>query len=179
MTPEIKKGKYIYYHCTQHKGKCDNIYVRQEVLVDLFADIVKRIHIDEQTVEYIKIALLESQSGKIKFHEEAVDSLRKRYSQLQRLMDKAYEDKLTGKINEDFWERKSKGWDSEMLNIQHEIKAHQSANTSYFQTGIQILQLANRAYDLYLQQTAHEQRKLLNTILSNCSFYCGTLMSHN
>jgi hypothetical protein len=90
-------------------------------------------------------------------------------------MDKAYEDKLAGKINENFRERKSKEWDAEMLTIQHEIKAHQSANTSYFQTGIQILQLANRAYDLYLQQTAHEQRKLLNTILSNCTFYRGTL----
>ena len=175
MTPEIKKGKYIYYHCTQFKGKCDNVYIRQETLADLFADIVKRIHIDEQMVEYIRTALLESQKDKMKFHEAAIESLRKKYSQIQRLMDRAYEDKLTGKISADFWERKSKEWDSEMLDIQHEIKTHQNANLSYYQTGAQILELANKAYDLYLQQTAHEQRKLLNTILSNCTFYRGTL----
>ncbi|NLI15773.1 MAG: hypothetical protein GX409_05745 [candidate division Zixibacteria bacterium] len=175
MTPEIKKGRYIYYHCTQHKGKCDNDYVRQEVLVNLFADVVKRIQIDDQMVEYIKVALLESQGDKIKFHEDSVNSLQKRYAHLRQLLDKAYEDKLTGQISEDFWQRKSQEWDSEMLSIQHEIKAHQNANTSYFQTGIQILELANKAYDLYLHQTAQEQRKLLNMILSNCTFFHGTL----
>ena len=40
ITAEIKKGKYIYYHCTGFKGNCDNKYVREEELNGQFAEIV-------------------------------------------------------------------------------------------------------------------------------------------
>jgi hypothetical protein len=31
---EIKKSRYVYYHCTGYKGKCPDPYVREEVLED-------------------------------------------------------------------------------------------------------------------------------------------------
>jgi hypothetical protein len=55
------------------------------------------------------------------------------------------------------------------------IKAHESANINYYETSSEILELANRAYDLYLRQNTQEQRALLNTLLSNCAFYRGTV----
>ena len=30
MVAEIKKGKYVYYHCTGNKGKCPEKWVREE-----------------------------------------------------------------------------------------------------------------------------------------------------
>jgi site-specific DNA recombinase len=33
---EIKKQRYIYYHCTGYKGKCNEPYVREEVLEEKF-----------------------------------------------------------------------------------------------------------------------------------------------
>lgn len=32
MVGEIKKGRYVYYHCTGYKGKRPEPYTRQEVL---------------------------------------------------------------------------------------------------------------------------------------------------
>lgn len=32
VTAEIKKGRYIYYHCTQSRNHCDEIYYREEDL---------------------------------------------------------------------------------------------------------------------------------------------------
>jgi DNA invertase Pin-like site-specific DNA recombinase len=175
MTPEIKKGRYIYYHCTQAKGKCNNTYVREEMLSDLFADVIKKIHIDEDTVEDIKKALMESQEDKVEYHRKSIGSLRSRYDRVQRMMDRAYEDKLNGKVPEQLWERKSVEWNNDLVNIQFQIKSHESANLEYCKTGVEILELANQAYDMYLQQSCKEQRKLLNIILSNCTFDRGTL----
>jgi hypothetical protein len=31
MTAEKKKGKYVYYRCTSHRGTCGNAYIREEV----------------------------------------------------------------------------------------------------------------------------------------------------
>jgi hypothetical protein len=39
MTAEIQKGRYIYYHCTGHRGRCGNTYVREEDLRRLLADV--------------------------------------------------------------------------------------------------------------------------------------------
>ena len=36
MTAERKKGKYVYYRCTGYHGGCDNTYIREEQLSDLF-----------------------------------------------------------------------------------------------------------------------------------------------
>ena len=33
FTGEIKKGQYVYYHCTGHRGPCGNTYVREEELI--------------------------------------------------------------------------------------------------------------------------------------------------
>jgi len=175
MTPEIKKGKYIYYHCTQFRGKCDNIYIREEKLGDLLAEVVEQVRVGEEATEDIKRALLESQRDKREFHAESIASLQKRQDHVQRLLDRAYEDKVGGKISETMWERKSAEWESELIDIQHRIRAHESANTNYYKTGVAILELANSAYDMYLQESREEQRKLLNTLLSNCTFYRGSL----
>ena len=42
ITAEIKKGRYIYYHCTFDKGKCGGSYVREEELERQFGEIFKR-----------------------------------------------------------------------------------------------------------------------------------------
>jgi site-specific DNA recombinase len=91
------------------------------------------------------------------------------------MIDTAYEDKLAGDIKVKFWERKSAEWNREMSKTQTEIDGHQKASLDYVRTGIQILELANKAYDLYLAQNNFERRKLLNILLLNCSFYHGTL----
>jgi site-specific DNA recombinase len=175
MTPEMHKGKYVYYRCTQHRGKCDNVYVREEELAHLLGEIVLKIRIDEETVLWITKALEESHSDKIVFHNQAIDSLQKRYNRLQSMIDKAYEDKLVGDISVELWERKSTEWDGEMSKIQAEIEKHRNASMDYVKTGVQILELAKKAYDLYLAQNNLERRKLLNILLLNCTFYRGTL----
>jgi len=45
ITAEMKKGKYVYYHCTNFRGECDNSYIRQEALADRLADVIKQIQI--------------------------------------------------------------------------------------------------------------------------------------
>ncbi len=61
MTAEIKKGRYVYYHCTGHKGQCGNTYIREEALSTLFEDVVRRVQIPADVADWIAQALRESQ----------------------------------------------------------------------------------------------------------------------
>ena len=44
-TAETKKGQYVYYHCTGHRGPCGNTYVREEELVSQFGRILQQVRI--------------------------------------------------------------------------------------------------------------------------------------
>jgi DNA invertase Pin-like site-specific DNA recombinase len=43
MVGEIKKGRYVYYHCTGYKGKCPEPYTREDVLEKRFTELLKGI----------------------------------------------------------------------------------------------------------------------------------------
>src|SRR4029434_8805446 len=53
MVGEIKKGRYIYYRCTGHRGKCPERYVREEVLEEHFTQLIGRIVFTEQMLEAV------------------------------------------------------------------------------------------------------------------------------
>ncbi|SKB74489.1 recombinase family protein [Sphingopyxis flava] len=44
LVAEIKKGRYIYYHCSGYYGKCPEPYVRQERLEEHFIALLLRLH---------------------------------------------------------------------------------------------------------------------------------------
>jgi len=57
ITAEQKKGKYVYYHCTNHHGGCDNSYIREERLSDLFGDVIRPIQITPEIAQGLAAAL--------------------------------------------------------------------------------------------------------------------------
>ena len=175
ITGEKQKGKYVYYRCTGYKGKCGNTYVRQEEIEEKFGEIVKKIHIDEDVLQLVKDALMESHKDEKAYHDQQIERLSREYSILQNRIDKIYVDKLDDKISEEFYQKCLDQWRGEQDQILERIKAHQNANVNYFEKGLNIFELANKAYSLYLQQTAEEKRQLLNFILLNCTLIKGTL----
>jgi hypothetical protein len=90
-------------------------------------------------------------------------------------LDRAYEDKLTGTISPDLWQRRSTAWQEELIEIRQQLNAFGNATADYYRLGMEILELANNAYGLYLKQEWDEKAKLLRTLLSNSTFVRGTL----
>ncbi|MCK4411538.1 recombinase family protein, partial [Candidatus Bipolaricaulota bacterium] len=50
ITASLTKGKYVYYHCTNGRGKCQQPYVRQEVLSQRLRSIVDNVRIPQKIV---------------------------------------------------------------------------------------------------------------------------------
>ncbi len=55
------------------------------------------------------------------------------------------------------------------------MQAHEQANQSYIEEGIQLLELGDKAYDLYTAQPPEEQRRLLNCVVSHATWGNGFL----
>jgi hypothetical protein len=90
-------------------------------------------------------------------------------------LDRGYDDYVGAKISEEFWERKSQEWEAELQTIDAERARVNQPRTPIVATGARILELAKQAVFLYETQDPGEQRRLLETVLSNCTFDRGTL----
>ena len=175
MTAELKKGRYVYYHCTGARGVCGNTYVREEELSRLLAEAVRRVQIPTHTADLIAEALRQSQADKEKFHRTALLTLQQRQVAVQAKLDRAYDDRLAGTITAEMWKRKAGEWEAELADVRREMARHENASHDYSATGSQVLELAQNAYGLFTQQKPDEQAKLLRTLLSNCTFDRGSL----
>ena len=110
-----------------------------------------------------------------RFHDEAVQRLQDEYSRLPNRIDRMYVDKLDGRVSDDFFDQKSTEWRQEPATVRQTLEQHEQANQSDLQEGVAILELANRAAELFEKQSAGEKRRLLDFVLSNSTWGNGEL----
>lgn len=179
---EIKKQRYIYYHCTGYADRCQGKpadcrrrYLREEVLEQQFTDLLGRLHFDEEALVWVRDALHTSHAHERQEHEAAIKRLQAEYDRLQRRIDAMYIDKLDGCIDAAFFACKAADWRGEQDRILADIHRHQAADRSYMDEGVRILELARNARSLFERQPAREKRRLLNFLLSNCTWDDGQI----
>lgn len=86
-----------------------------------------------------------------------------------------YVDKLDGRIDTEFFDRKAAEWRAKQVRILASIRSHQDANQTYLEEGIALLELAQKAGGLFRKQPAAEKRRLLGFVLSNSTWKDGKL----
>ncbi|MDR3474088.1 MAG: recombinase zinc beta ribbon domain-containing protein [Devosia sp.] len=172
---EMKKGKYVYYHCTGWKGKCSGPYVREEVLQDRFSELLGRLSFSDEIVAWLTQALHESHSDEEREHVEAIARLQTEYERLRRRVQAVYMDKLDGRVDAAFYDQITETMRADQDRCLSEIKWHQNAERSYMEDGIALLELAGKAQRLFVSADPDRKRRLLNFVLSNCVWKDGEL----
>ena len=82
---------------------------------------------------------------------------------------------MEGRNSEDFWTRKSEQWEEERRSLEATIARLDRPSAPLAVTGAEILELAKQVGFRYRTQDPAEQRRLPDTVLSNCTFDCGSL----
>jgi site-specific DNA recombinase len=77
-----------------------------------------------------------------------------------------------------FFEKMSNRWREEQNRCQREICRRQTADRSYMDEGVQLLELARDAQRLFANQEPREKRRLLNFVLSNCTWVDGEIVAN-
>jgi DNA invertase Pin-like site-specific DNA recombinase len=128
VTGEIKKGKYVYYHCSGGRGPCDLPRFREQDLAQMLGNVVRDITIPHEVAERIAQAVEREQkdAGARVAHERV--RLDRELSTVRARMDAAYCDKLDGKIPEGFWQRRQAEWQAHELRITSQLEELKEPN---------------------------------------------------
>ena len=172
---ELKKRKYVYYHCTGNRGKCEEPYTRQEILAGEFAEVLQELVIPQAILEWLGNDVLSSDQTEQAARAQAIKKLQARYEQIQARLETMYLDKLDGRITQEFFDKQSAAWRSEQDGLQRKIQEVQKATPAPIDQAVDMLRLTSRASELFLQQTAAEQRRLLQVVVEKAAWQDGAL----
>ncbi len=168
MVGELKKGRYVYYHCCG----CSRRYTREEVFEAKFTELIAGIVIKEWMLDDLPATISQIHEKQARQHAAAAARLHRECRRLQDRIDAMYVDKLDGKIDAGFYERKVAEWRAEQAELTRQIEEHEKVKPGPI---TDIRSLAERAATLFAQQSAHEKRKLLDCIIAGCVWNGGEL----
>lgn len=151
ITAERHKGKYDYYRCTFPRGKHEFNYMTGKYVSETLADVVKGIQIPQAVVQQIVDSIRTDYAGTEQKRREQVSRLNQRFSALRTRMRKAYQDKLEGKIEEEFWSVNMNDWRDEERQIEAGLKTmSEPIGDDPALSAQKILELAQYAHSIYL-----------------------------
>jgi len=166
ITPEQHKG-YVYYHCTQYNGKHGAKWLREETITEELGKVFKQLQMPQELLNQIHETLNETHQNKIEFQTKHYDALIKEQKTLTKMLDALYLDKLKGSITESEYDRFYQSLRDQVTDISIRLERLQDAEDNYYITAKYVLDLTNRAYDLFLSSEVEERRQLIKLILSN------------
>jgi site-specific DNA recombinase len=177
LVGELKKGRYVYYHCTGNRGKCPEPYTRQEVLTREFANLLQELVIPQPILEWLGDAVLTSDRTEQAAREETIKKLQARHNQIEARIGTMYMDKLDGRITQEFFDKQAATLHRDQDSLLSKIQGIQKATPVSVDQAIDMLRLTSRASELFLRQTAIEQRRLLKTVVEKAAWKDGTLQT--
>jgi site-specific DNA recombinase len=170
VTCELQKGKYVYYRCSHGRGKCSLPYMREQDVSERLGELLKGICVPETIAQNIVDSLQSDGEQAESARQQRTTAIQQRLAALRARMDQMYEDKLDGKIDQEFWTRKMNEWREQERALEAELSALSNPVTQdHVLTVKRIFELANRAYSLYLARNTAERGQLLKSVLLNCS----------
>lgn len=174
VTPEKHKG-IVYYHCTQYNGKHGATWLTEGQITEQLGSLYKKLQMPEQVVQQIVEALKLTHESKIDFRSKQFDRLTKDHELYSKRLESIYLDKLDGRITDDQYDKFFQQFRDKIAEIDASLSMLQDAEDSYYITAKYVLELANRAYDLFISSEVEERRQLVKLTLSNLRVEGGSL----
>ena len=175
LVGEIKKGRYVYYHCTGNRGKCPEPYTRQEILTEAFAGILQELVIAPPILEWLGDTVLESDRTEQAAREQSIKRLHAQCDRIEARIETMYMDKLDGRITQEFFDKNAATLRGEQEAVARKIRNIQATVTVPIDQTIDMLRLTSRASELFLQQPAAEQRRFLGVVIEKATWQNGML----
>lgn len=179
ITAEIKKGKYVYYHCTNGKGSCTQKSFNANE-IDLHRQIAKdmlKLRINPKIVGIVYKAKLEELEQSGDYHNHALDTAQKALESLTMRKSRLVDTFTDGDIEEALYKEKLLSIDNERVNLKQQIEKLETENPDPLATIELVYSRFKQGYTMserYFDEIDDEKRIILSEALSN-----STLLNRN
>ena len=171
LTAELKKGKYIYYHCTGNKGgDCKRDYINETKIDKAVAEVLKLIIIPSDIRQRIADELKILHDKKNGYSKEVKANLQKQIATLENRIENAFEFKLDGTITHEFWKKQHDKWQAEKDKMYIRLEEINKLDKQFYEQADTLLRFTDNAYEYYLKGSIAQRRKILEIISEKITY---------
>ena len=170
ITPEKSKG-YVYYHCTQYKGKHRAAYIREEDLTEQFVAALRAIQPTQAQYDEVMAALKASHGDKITYKAVHTARLQSELTRIDERMTKHYNSYLDGDIERDFYKSKNEELKAQRAATDKKLNSIDSANDEFYKNAETIMRLVLNVPRLFESSELEEKRRIINIVLQNLELH--------
>jgi hypothetical protein len=143
--------------------------MREQEVSDRMGELLKGIYVPEKIAQTIVDSLQSDSTRAEAERQKRIAATQQRIAALRVRMDQMYEDKLDGKIDDEFWTRKMNEWQEQERELESELSSLKVlVTTESVLTVKRIFELANSAHFLYFTRNQADRGQLLKSVLLNC-----------
>ncbi|MFA6520658.1 MAG: recombinase family protein [Candidatus Paceibacterota bacterium] len=170
MSAEIKKGRFVYYSCTNAKRICKRVYVPEKTLLEPVYELLGRFEsIKEEVQDGLVRELRKNTESEVVFHKAQISRITSEYEQIKskddRLLERYLEDSTS--ITKDIYDKKHQEYADALQVLEIELSENRKADYDYQTTVATVVSVARRAKQIFEGSEPSEKRALLNYILQN------------
>lgn len=169
MTPEMKKGRFIYYSCTNAKRVCKRVYIPEKTLLEPVYKVLDRFaSIKEEVQEGLIDELRKNVETEKVFHKEQISRIRNEYEQVKEKDDRLLEAYLEKSITKEIYDKKHQEFADKLQLLEIELSEHRKADYDYQTTVATVISVARRARSIFENSSeVAEKRTFLSYLLQN------------
>ncbi len=171
LTGELKKGKYVYYSCSNYKKVHENrIYVKEEDLVLPVRKVLKKIKITDQQKNDLIEDFKKQDKSKNKFVEATTNALTAEFNLYEARKSETWNKYVDKEINKEMYDKIVLEYKNKQSELTNKMSKFQVADDEFYTTLNMILSLCQRAEEIFESSEPHEKHAFANFLLQNCTF---------
>jgi site-specific DNA recombinase len=178
ITWETHKG-LVYGHCNYRYKDCtEKTWYKEHQIESQLVSILSEMKVRQSGLfEWIKKALRERHKDAINLHSSSLKDSATRVEQIQKRIDRLYDEKLDQKITPDFYDRKLREYQEEKEAILASAERHSHSDMKYHEFNEDLFQLAQRSKDIYVSMNDTDQKRaLLRLIFKDIRLFEGKIV---
>jgi DNA invertase Pin-like site-specific DNA recombinase len=173
MVGELKKGRYVYYHCTGNKGRCGDPYVREERLLQDLAGGLNQLVVAPAILSWLKRTVTESDKTEKGAREQTLKRLKAERGRLQARIETMYLDRLDGRITAEFFDANSKQWRDQQKEVEIRMKQLETTALRTATKAVEIMRSLSDACSTFADQESLQQRALASALMQRATWKAG------
>lgn len=174
-SPEIKKGRLIYYSCTNAKRICKRVYVPENEILKPVYEVLEAFETIPMSVQERLIdELRKTNEVEVEYHKHEIARINAEYTRVQTRADNLLDLLIDKSITKDEYDKKLQELKDRQYKLTIELEEHTKADHDYKTTISTVLNLSRQAKKIFENSEVEEKRAFLNFLLQN-----GTMQGRN
>lgn len=168
---------YRYCKCPNTKGSCKGQKpIRIEVLLEQMEKLLDELKVPEHLLEEITLELKKGHETESEIYKNNLNRLHLELDKLKKRKDTAYLDRLDGRITTDEYDNIVATFQADEQDIQEELTDATKQDNTFLNSSLMVLDLAQKAGQLFKDASETKKHKILNLVTSNLSLKNGVLV---